>query len=77
MFCWPVCTFTSEPPPPPHPGDEDLGGSALASETDLVFAENHENQLEQIRKLRKEVDSLREFVSEQLALQVSSACHIQ
>jgi len=57
--------------------DDEPSGAALTSVTDLAFSEGPDSQLEQVKKLRTDVNSLRELVSEQLAVQVSSACHIQ
>ncbi len=52
-------------------------GMALASETDLAFTEGYDALLEHGRRLKRDIETLREFVSEQLAIQVSTACHIQ
>lgn len=58
-----------------YTGDEVVGG--VTSETDLVLSEGYDSLLEQSRRLKRDVECLREFVSEQLAIQVSTACHIQ
>ncbi len=61
----------------PSTVDSEDDGHALASETDLAFTEGYDALLEQSRRLKRDIESLREFVSEQLAIQVSTACHVQ
>lgn len=68
----------SLPPLYTHTDSDDDDGHALASETDLAFSEgNYDALLEQGRHLKRDIETLREFVSEQLAIQVSTACHVQ
>ena len=52
-------------------------GCTSGAEVELGWEGGYESQLEQVRRLRAEVERLRTVVSDQFATQVSNACNVQ